>query len=115
LRRIYTNIRMDYPELDPNLVLRLSIKAMNDRMGPECLVPSLLVFGVLPRFPATQTSPPNQNDRMEALSTARSEMETITSELRLAVAMHRNVPPAASLELKVDQPVLVYREKTGKS
>jgi hypothetical protein len=95
LRRIYTEIRMDYPELDSNLVLRLSIEAMNDTMGPEGLVPSLLVFGVLPRFPATQTSLPNQKDRMEALSAARSEMETITSELRLAEAMHRNVPPAA--------------------
>jgi hypothetical protein len=87
---------MDYPELDSNIVLRLCINAMNDTMGPEGLVPSLLVFGVLPRFPATQTSLPNQKDRMEALSTARSEMETITSESRLAEAMHRNVPPAAS-------------------
>jgi hypothetical protein len=35
LRHIYTNIRMDYPELDSNLGLRLSIEAMNDTMGPE--------------------------------------------------------------------------------
>jgi hypothetical protein len=109
LRYICTKIRMDYPELDSNLVLRLSIKAMNDTMGPEGLVPSLLVFGVLQRVPATRTSLPNQKDRMEAFSAARSEMETIASQLRLAEGTHRIVPPAASLELKIGQPVLVYR------
>lgn len=51
-------------------------------MGPEGLFPSLLVFGVLPRFPEVNITLPDQVERMEALKEARAEAETITAQLR---------------------------------
>jgi hypothetical protein len=51
LRRIYQKIRYDYPNLNPDISLRLAVKAMSDTMNPEGLVPFYLVFCIMPRFP----------------------------------------------------------------
>ena len=50
LRRIYRKVRHDFPTLSESLALSLANKAMNDTMGPEGLVPTLLVFGIVPRL-----------------------------------------------------------------
>lgn len=50
LRRIFLEVCEDVPDLDHHIALQLNVKAMNDTMGHEGLVPSLLVSGTLPRF-----------------------------------------------------------------
>jgi hypothetical protein len=110
LRRIFQKVRYDYPNLNPDISLRLAVKAMNDTMNPEGLVPSYLVFGILPRFPASKSKLPSQMDRMKALEAARAEMETITSELRVRRALSANIPTASTKSYSAGQKVLVYRE-----
>ena len=44
LRRIFLKIRYSQPSIDADLAIRLAVKAMNDTMNPEGLVPSLLVL-----------------------------------------------------------------------
>jgi hypothetical protein len=51
LRRVYQKIEHESPHVGPALLLRIAVKAINDAMGTNGLVPSLLVFGVVPRFP----------------------------------------------------------------
>jgi hypothetical protein len=101
LRRMYHKIVFEYPRLDPHLALKLAVKAMNGTQGPEGLVPSLLVFGVLPRFPGSNTFLPNQKDRMDALIAARAEMETISAELKIRKALTSQNPPTAHYQLAV--------------
>ena len=84
---------------------------MNDTMNSDGLVPSLLVFGSLPRFPSSSSSHPKQSERMRALNMARLEMETITAELRIQQALRKNLPPASKVVLQPGQELLVYREK----
>lgn len=55
LRRIYLKIRSEAPTIPHEFAIRLAVKSMNDTMGPEGLVPSLLVFGITPRFPSTNS------------------------------------------------------------
>jgi Reverse transcriptase (RNA-dependent DNA polymerase) len=112
LRRTYLKVRMDYPQIQPQLALRLAIKALNDTAGPEGLVPSLLVFGVLPRFPVSHTQLPDQQTRMAALSAARAEAETITAELRLRLASSKPVPAAATAIIEPGMQVLVHRDNS---
>jgi hypothetical protein len=50
LRRIYRKLRHDFPNLSESLAHSLANKAMNDTVGPEGLVPTLLVFGRVPRL-----------------------------------------------------------------
>jgi len=47
LRRVFRKILDEYPKMHQDMVLRLALKACNDTLGPEGLVPSLLVFGTV--------------------------------------------------------------------
>ena len=80
-------------------------------MNSDGVVPSLLVFGVLPTFPSSSSSHPKQSERMRALTMARLEIDTITAELRIHQALLRNLPSASKMVLQLDREVLVYREK----
>ena len=62
LRRIYTKISHHKPHVDKSYVLKVAVKAMNDTMGENGLVPSRLVFGIIPRFPILNTDLPNRLD-----------------------------------------------------
>jgi hypothetical protein len=57
LRRIYRKVRHDFPTITEALALSLSNKAMNDTIGPEGLVSTLLVFGIISRLSADGSLP----------------------------------------------------------
>jgi len=111
LRKIFTAIVSDYPKLDREIALRCEIKGINDTMGPEGLVPSYLVFGTLPSFPAMNTDLPGQKDRMAAVSYARKEMATISAKLRIQHALRSRIPPATEYLIEPGDNVYVFREK----
>ncbi len=56
------------------MTLQLAVKAMNNTMGPEGLVPSYLVFESIPRFPVVDSRTSNG-------------MATIAAELRIKTAL----------------------------
>ena len=112
LRRVFSVLRARRPNLDPEVLLRYAIKGINDTMGPEGLVPSLLVFGVVPSFPTVHAELPAQKERLAALDAARKEMETVTSELRVQQALRSKLPPASKYHVEPGDNVLVYRERT---
>ncbi len=90
------------------------MKSNERHYGAGRLVPSLLVFGVLPRFPSIGTELPNQTDRMRCLAIARQEMATISAELRIRRALKAKVPPAADYILAPGDLVRVRRESDRK-
>lgn len=114
LRRIFRKIREDTPSVDPDIALKLATKAMNDSLGPEGLVPSLLAFGALPRFPPAPTSLPNHVDRMEAMNIARLEMANITAQLRVQQALKSKLPPATTYKISPGGQVYVHKEGAEK-
>jgi hypothetical protein len=92
LRRVYQKIEHEFSHVGPALRLRIAVKAINDTMGTNGLVPSLLVFGVVPRFPPMIIDLPKQRDRMAAHAAAQMEMSAIVSENRITAALTHNVP-----------------------
>lgn len=50
LRRAYNIIKTDLPKLSHHEVLQYAVKSISDRVGPNGLVPTLLVYGALPRL-----------------------------------------------------------------
>ena len=50
LQRVYSIIITKIPEIEPELVLQISFKAINDSVGSNGLVPTLLVFGTYSRM-----------------------------------------------------------------
>lgn len=83
---------------------------MNDTCGPEGLVPSLLVFGEVPRRPSGNSVLVDQTERMEVIAMARVEMEAVVAHLRIQNALRNNLPPAATKIATAGMHVLVYRE-----
>ncbi len=110
LRRIFLKIREEYPKIDKNIVLKLAVRAMNDTMGPEGLVPSYLVFGCIPRFPSTDSTLPTQQQRMDAMQAARREMAIITAELQIRKALMSRVLRNADLVIEIGDLVRIFRE-----
>lgn len=110
LRRIYNKIRTTSSSLSKESVLRLGLKAMNDTAAPNGLVPSLLVFGVLPRLPIANHSFPDQVARMNVLQIARKEMETVVAQLRVRQALNSRIPAAANMIINPGDSIYVFRE-----
>ena len=112
LRRIYRKIVFDFAQIDRNIGLKLSIKAMNDTNGDNGLVPSLVVFGIIPRFPIISSDIPTQKERMLAFSRAQMEMNAVVAERRILAALTRSIPAATDFVLEIGQEVLVYQERS---
>lgn len=114
LRRVFKKIMHESPSLDKNVALKLAVKAINDTMGPEGLVPSLLVFGCIPRFQPVRSELPGQKERMRALLHARKEMSTITAELRIRRALMSKAPRNVDIVIEPGDKVRVFRETDRK-
>ena len=48
LRQVYSIITTKISRIEPDLVFQMSFKAINNSVGPNGLVPTLLVFGAYP-------------------------------------------------------------------
>eukprot|EP00171_Calliarthron_tuberculosum_P000830 IDg830t1 len=78
LRNTFRKMRIDFPRAPKELLLQLSVKAMNDTLGPEGIVPSLLVF-----------------DRAKMAIAARKEMSRHMAKTRVNRALRHKIPSAA--------------------
>ena len=110
LRRVYNCVRSQHPEVEPQHALRLAIKGVNDTAGVNGLVPTTLVFGTIPSFPATPSNQPKQRERFAAMMTARNEMTQIISEKRLNDGLRRKLPSSTAYLIRPGDLVRVYRE-----
>lgn len=72
LRRIFEVKRSTYNKLSNKTILRMSIKTINGTIGPNELVPSLLVFVTLTTLSCTSKINLNQTERLEALKLRRT-------------------------------------------
>lgn len=113
LRTIFKKIRKECPDLLREIVLQSAVKAMNYTMGPEGLVPSLLVYGVVPQYePAGLNAElPNNRQRHEAIKVAREEFLRISNNLRIKRAIRAKVPESADRFFKADEKVWAFREE----
>lgn len=59
LQQVYSIVTTKIPGIEPNLVLLISFKAINNLVGPNELVPTLLVFGAYPRMIELDTQFPS--------------------------------------------------------
>lgn len=103
------------PSVDPDIALKLTVKAMNDTLNSEGLVPSILVFGLLTRFLPTSNSLLSHADRMEAMEIARLEMTGITAQLRIRQTLRSKLQPATKYHVEPGDQVYVHHEREGKS
>ena len=113
LRRVFNKIILEDPKIERKMALQLAVKARNDTMGPEGFVHSYLGLGCIQRFPAVDSTVPNQKYLMNSLEKARNEMATIVAELRLKTALASRVTQNSDLSIAAGDLGRVFR-KTDK-
>ena len=74
LPRIYSINTAELPVIKPELVLQMSFKALNDSVGPNSLVSTLLVFGAYPRMTDMDAPSPTITQRSIAMRKAMEEV-----------------------------------------
>ena len=114
LRNPYRKIMSEHLPTPPASALADSVKALNDTLDPEGLVPSALVFGEFPPMFTKSESPAQRatlQDRASVAQSARKEMEKIMAEMRVRRALHHRVPSAADRFYQPGDKVLVWMER----
>jgi hypothetical protein len=94
--------------------LQMACKAINDTAGPDGLVPTLLVFGAMPRL--TETSPPTPSTlaRGKAVRKAMDELRKIQAERQVRDALRQTRDASKGELLPEELPIgLVWRGKEG--
>lgn len=117
IRRAYKIICQEAPDLSKECALQMSVKAVNDSVGPDGLVPTLLVFGALPRLGLPSDPPtPSTFKRAVALRKATAAMSKHFAARQVRDALStRNGPDVTDIHnTPVGAPVLVYRPEKDK-
>lgn len=114
LRTTFRKIMSADPTRNMHTALACAVKAMNDTLGPEGLVPSALVFGEFPHL-APDYSPRSERSTLQQRSNmahiARTEMSKIMDRLRLQRALRHAVPAASDHVYEPGDEVLLWKEK----
>jgi hypothetical protein len=117
IRRAYNIITAEIPDIHKDMALQMAFKAINDSVGPDGLVPTLLVYGALPRMIQSDTSP-TVAQRSSALKKAMAEIQKLRAKRQVEDALNtRNGPSTTNIhDLPLNSDVLVWREgKTGQT
>jgi hypothetical protein len=79
LRRVYKIIRTELKEegIDDEVCLQMAVKAINDTVGPNGLVPTLLVFGAYPRMTSADLPALSIVKRSKAIQDAMRELRSL--------------------------------------
>ncbi len=85
--------------MDEDLMLKTAVKAMNDTMGLQGLVPNMLVFGIMPPYSPVglHGTLPDQQSRLRFIHTERQEyFKSLTAcrYLVLCASKSRRLPTA---------------------
>ena len=118
IRRAFQIIATEMPHLDPDMQLQMAFKAINDSVGPNGLIPTLLVYGAYPRISETDAPSPTVAHRANAIRKAMLAIQKLRAERQVAEALKmRNGPSTEAIHsLPPNSEVLVWREgNTGQS
>lgn len=111
LRRTFRKMRAQYHRFDPEVTLRLAVKAGTNTLGPRGHVRTKLAFRIDPAFAAVYAKRPRRSDRVAALNLAGREMAIIVEELRIQQALLSKLPPTTRYNIVPGEDVLVYKEE----
>jgi hypothetical protein len=119
LRKVYENLKLDMPALDRDSLLSMSIRAVNDSTGPDGLIPTARVFGILPRLGIPGEKPtPTMAERVKAIPEA-TELASREYARRTLTSASRSEPSPnadtvrAVREIIAGSNILVHRENSG--
>lgn len=112
LRKAFSVIRTEAPSLLKEEALQMAVKSISHSVDPNGLVPTLLVFGALPRLGLPYDAPtPSTLKRAVALRNATNVMQKHFASRQVNTALNtRNGSDVSEIcATPIGAPVLVYR------
>ena len=96
-------------------ILQAAVKAVNDTVGPDGIVPTLLVFGAFPRLSIDSPPSPSTLRRAEAIQKTMKALRKLMAQRQTSDAINtRNGPNGGEvLDLPLQSEVRVWRENKG--
>jgi hypothetical protein len=93
----------------------MAIKAVNDTVGPDGLIPTLLVFGTYPRMTTTNTPSLTVTKHNKAITKAMKQIAELHVKRQVTDVLRQQNRPNISdtLNVLISKDVLVYREDKG--
>lgn len=117
LRRAYNIIcdELKGKGINNHMLLQMAVKAVNDTAGPDGLIPTLLVFGAIPRLAHLDPPAATITQRANAIKLAMKELRHCRAKRQVNEALNtRNGPRTSEIHsLKLNSDVLVWRENEG--
>jgi hypothetical protein len=112
VRRAYKIITAEIKGINKDIALQMAFKAINNTAGPDGIVPTLLVYGALPRMSEYNPPSPSVTQRSNALRKAIEEIKSLQASHEVVRALNtRNRPSTTDIhELPLNSEVLVWRE-----
>lgn len=92
--------------------LKIAFKLLSDTAGPNGLIPSLLLFCVMPRIQITAVYIYRLNKRVMAMDNTFKELSKTIASSRVSKAIQSNTPPNTLKRYSISDHLLVYREAT---
>lgn len=114
LQKICRKFKVASPNMDHGVLLAFSIYAMNNTLGHEGLVPSVLVFGEFSSLHMIREdlqSKANLDERAKLRRIARREREQHKAKLRVQRTLRHNGPPLGNITYQTGDKVLFWRKK----
>ena len=114
LRDTYRKLKFDHPKMQRQVLVALAIKAVNDTLGPEGIVPSALVFGEFPSlhsFLGPMVPRPTLAERAFAAQEARRHMSKHMAAIKIERSLKHRTPSAANSTYQAGDKVFVWGEK----
>ena len=107
LRRVYSIITTKIPGIKPDSTLQMSFKAINDSIGSNGLVPTLLVFRAYPRMTESDALAPSIAQHAMAIRKAMDEVQKCTASRQVNNTLNTwNGPSTISMhDLLINSPV----------
>ena len=112
IRHAYLIIMTEIQGIDKDMALQMAFKAINNTAGPDGLVPTLLVYGTLPRMVEYDTLSSTIVQHSAALKKAMTEIQKLRAKRQVNNALNtRNGPSITDIhELILNSDVLVWHE-----
>ena len=109
IKHAYQIIATELPDLNKNIALQIAFKAINNSIGPDGLVPTLLVFGAYPQIAESDTPSPSVTQHAATIKKAINEIQKLHTERQVANTLNmRNGPQTTTIHnLPPNSPILV--------
>ena len=68
---------MEIPDINKDMALQMTFKAINDTVGPDGLVPTLLMFSAYPQMVESDAPSPSVTQQANAIKKAMAEVHKL--------------------------------------